>query len=302
MDRQDLERRANRPMDGPQAVDSAPMTPEPLRVGSVPYLVGRPLDFGLEDEPGLDFRREVPAKLVERLRNGELDVALVSSIELFRRPGYRFLDELAVAGEGAVASVQVFLRKPIEDIRSIALDPSSRTAQALTRVLLTERPGGPPEFLEVPAGEDPRDAQADAWLRIGDPALREYLAADAPPVFNPSEEWARRTQLPFVFACWIVREGVDVGPHIDAFVRARARGTARIGDLAERASREWRLPEEACLTYLSSECLYDPGRALQPSLEAFQGAAAALGLCLADVAPRAIALPTSSAAQARASV
>ena len=75
-----------------------------LRVGTVPYLVGRPLDEALEDEPGIDVVRAVPAELVRGLRDGSLDVALVSSIELFRRPGYRYLDGLAVSGEGASAA------------------------------------------------------------------------------------------------------------------------------------------------------------------------------------------------------
>ena len=81
-----------------------------LRVGSVPYLVGRPLDLGLEREPGIRYERRVPAELVEGLRRGELDAALVSSIELFRAPGYRYLAPFAVSGAGPVGSVQVFLR------------------------------------------------------------------------------------------------------------------------------------------------------------------------------------------------
>ena len=86
------------------------------------------------------------------LRKGELDVALVSSIELFRRPGYRYLDGLAVSGEGSVASVQVFLKKPIEFVRTVALDPSSEAAATLVRVLFS---GGTPErrFVEVASGE-----------------------------------------------------------------------------------------------------------------------------------------------------
>ncbi|MCP3915165.1 MAG: menaquinone biosynthesis protein [bacterium] len=266
-----------------------------LRVGSVPYLVGRPLDYGLEHEAGIDFRREVPARLVERLRSGELDVALVSSIELFRGQDYRYLDELAVAGLGSVASVQVFLRKPLAAVESVALDPSSRTAATLTRVLLADREGGPPAYVEVAPGADPRAARADAWLRIGDPALREYLVPDAPPVFNPSAAWSERTGMPFVFACWIVRADVAIEPYADIFVQARARGTARIEELAAQASDEWGLPHGACLEYLSKECLYDPGEAMTPALLAFQKAAAEQGLCRGDVTPPRIALPHAHA-------
>src|SRR5262245_30857399 len=105
--------------------------PSRLRVGTVPYLVARPLDLGLASEPGIELVRAVPAELVAGLRDGTLDVALSSSIELFRRPGYRYLDGLAVAGRGRVSSVQLFLRRTLADVRRVALDPASRTSAVL---------------------------------------------------------------------------------------------------------------------------------------------------------------------------
>jgi chorismate dehydratase len=258
-----------------------------LRVGSVPYLVGRPLDEGLEKEPSIELVRRVPAELVAMLRAGELDVALVSSIELFRAPGYRFLEGLAVAGDGFVASVQVFLRGEIESVRTLALDPSSRAAAALVRVLFERRiggasglPRGPVELVDAAPGTDVRALDTDAWLRIGDPALREWLAPDHPPVFNPSAAWRERTGLPFVFACWIVRPGVELEPaHVEAFARSRERGTARRDELAREAAKAWSLPIEACRRYLLEECRYDPGSAMRPALRRFRDEAAAIGLC-----------------------
>src|SRR6185503_20179866 len=97
-----------------------------LRLGTVPYRVARPLDDGLERDPSVELVRDVPARLIASLRAGALDVALVSAVELFRQPGYRFLDGWAVAGRGRVSSVQVFLRRPVESVESVALDPASR--------------------------------------------------------------------------------------------------------------------------------------------------------------------------------
>jgi chorismate dehydratase len=268
----------------------------PLRVGSVPYLVGRPLDSGLETEPGIELVRRVPAQLALDLRAGEIDVALVSSIELFRRPGYRWIEGLAVAGEGFVASVQVFLRKPIAEVRSLALDPSSRTAATLVRVLFERKIGGADglpqstvEFREAAAPHDPRAAGTDAWLRIGDPALCEYLQPDAPPVFNPSQAWSERTGLPFVFACWIVRPGIELGEaELSAFVRSRALGTSRREALSRDAARAWNLPLDACRKYLLEECRYDPGHAMHAALRRFRDEAAAIGLCDGALDPQPI--------------
>lgn len=273
---------------------SAASESAPLRVGSVPYLVGRPLDLGLERERGIAYERRVPAELVRGLRAGELDVALVSSIELFREPGYRYLDGVGVCGAGVVGSVQVFLRQPVERITSLALDPASRAAAALVQVLLAER-APRVEFVVVAPGADPREAGTDAWLRIGDAALREHWREPELPVFNPSQEWARRTGLPFVFAVWIVRPDARIEPHLGAFARARARGRAATAELAREASVAWELPLAPCARYLGEECLYEPGPALHAALAEFQRAAARLGLARADLTPTAIPLPPWSA-------
>ena len=264
----------------------------PLRVGSVPYLVARPINFGLEREPGLELVRDVPARLIERLRDGRLDVALVSSIELFRQPGYSFLAGPAVAGRGYVASVQVFLRREVGELGQVVLDPSSRTAQALTRVVLAGREPGV-SFTEVPLGSDPRSAaerlDAGGWLRIGDRALIEVLEGRSARTFNPSRAWAEDTGLPFVFALWIVRPGCQLTrEQIEAFLRARSRGKVAIEALALEASNTWGLPLEPCRKYLIEECLYEPREALGPALIEFRDRAARLGLCDGALAPPAI--------------
>jgi predicted solute-binding protein len=258
-----------------------------LRVGTVPYLVARPLDLGLGEEEGIELTRDVPARLVESLRTGELDVALASSVESFRRPGYRYLAGLAVAGRGHVSSVQLFLRQPLDEIRTAALDPASRTARALCQCLLPDSV----QWIEVQAGTDPRSVSADAWLRIGDVALREALGSDAPPMFNPSAAWTERTGLCFPFALWIVREGVDILPHLAAFRRARERGRAEAPVLAADAARAWGLPPDTCRRYLLEECLYEPGEDLAPALAAFADALVRKDLCPPGHQPQPIPVP-----------
>ncbi len=259
-----------------------------LRVASVPYLVGRPVDEGLEHEQGIEFSRAVPAQLARGLRDGSLDVALVSSIELFRLEGCSFIEGPCIAGESTVSSVQVFLRAPIGRVRTVALDPASRTAAALVRIVWPGPSSAHPRFLEVPEGRDPRDRRADGWLRIGDAALRETLFGDAPAVFNPSAAWRERTGLPFVFALWVARPGVELEPWLPVFARARARGAARMRELAREAAQDWQVPVEATEHYLFEECLFEPAERMLPALFAFREEAAALGLARGDLEPRAV--------------
>ena len=265
----------------------------PLRVATPPYLVARPLREGLGEEPGIELTDAVPARLVEGLRSGQLDVALVSSIELFRQPGYSYIAGPAVAGRGAVRSVQVFRRKPLAELRTLALDPASRAAATLVQIVLPRRTGAPVEFLSTELGTDPRAARgADGWLRIGDAALCETFAEDAPATFNPSAAWAQDTGLPFVFAVWVVRAGVTLSPeHLAAFARAQARGALSLEALAQEGSTSWGLELEHCRRYLLEECCFDVGTDTAPALAAFRDAAAALDLCESGLTPTALELP-----------
>jgi len=267
-----------------------------LRVSAPPYLVARPLCEGLGDAPGIELGHAVPAELVAGLRAETIDVALVSSIELFRRPGYRYVAGPAVAGRGEVRSVQVFRRKPLAEVRSVALDPASRAAAALVQVVLPGRTDGPVAFLETAAGDDPRQVVgADAWLRIGDTALFETYEEPAPAAFNPSAAWAEDTGLPFVFAVWMVRPGVEPSAaQLAAFAAARDRGLERLEELAAEASRTWGLAREHCRRYLVEECCFDAGADTGPALRAFRDAAAALDLCRIDLDPTALELPDGS--------
>ncbi len=269
-------------------VSHTPSAPsKQLRVGTVPYLVARPLDWGLEEEPGVKLIRAVPAKLVESLRSGELDVALVSSIELFRQPGYSYLPDLAVAANGYISSVLMFHHCPIEELKSVALDPASRAARALLRVVLNER-GINPQWVDVPSGEDPRYAGCDGWLRIGDAALKECVDPTTPEAFCPSAAWRELTGLPFPYAVWIVRPKVDIHPHLEAFTSARERGVKALPQLIEIGAKTWDLEPEFVHRYLALESRYQLGDELPLALDELRDRAAQLGLCEAHHDPRTI--------------
>src|SRR5262245_18266802 len=109
-----------------------------LRVGVVPYLNALPLTYGLEHRSEITLTSDVRSAHVERLRAGALDVALVSSVELFENPRYRMIPGLGVASRGPVESVLLFGHVPPERARSLSLDTSSRTGVALARIVLEQ--------------------------------------------------------------------------------------------------------------------------------------------------------------------
>lgn len=174
----------------------------PFRVGSVPYLNGVPLTRGLEDE--VIFA--VPSRLAEMLRRDELDAALVSLAEVLFTDRYDILDGIAVASLGEVQSVFLAHRGPIEEAREVYCDTASITSVSLLRVLLAER-GLKPEFKPLPNYD--LAALPDYALLIGDVALDYSRAPHGHEIWDLGAAWMELTKLPFVYAVWALRRGIE---------------------------------------------------------------------------------------------
>jgi predicted solute-binding protein len=174
----------------------------PFRVGSVPYLNAAPLVRGLEDELIL----ATPAKLAEMLQRDELDAGLVSITEVLFHDCYDVLDGMAIASLGEVQSVFLAHRRPLEAAREIFCDPASLTSVNLLRVLLAER-GLKPEFKPLP--DYAAAAGLDYVLLIGDAALDFLRAPHAHEIMDLGAAWLEMTGLPFVYAVWALRRGIE---------------------------------------------------------------------------------------------
>jgi chorismate dehydratase len=174
----------------------------PFRVGSVRYLNAAPLTRGIEDEVVL----AVPSELAKMLQRDELDAALVSITEVLFNDRYDILDGTAIASLGEVKSVILAHRKPIEDAREIFCDTASLTSVNLLRVLLAER-GLKPEF--KPLASYDFKALPDYALLIGDPALDFVFSQHNHEILDLGATWFELTSLPFVYAVWALRRGME---------------------------------------------------------------------------------------------
>jgi len=174
----------------------------PLRVGSVPYLNAVPLTRGLEDQ----ILFVTPSKLAEMLQHDKLDAALVSVTEVLFNDRYDVLDGIAVASLGEVKSVFLAHRKPLSEVKEVYCDTASLTSVNLLRVLLAEK-GLRPEF--KPLASYAPAAMPDFALLIGDPALDFLFAPHRHEVWDLGAAWYELTGLPFVYAVWALRRGVD---------------------------------------------------------------------------------------------
>jgi chorismate dehydratase len=184
------------------------------------------LDAEIEEVPG------VPTELNRLLLDGDVDLAPISSIEYARNADrLRILPRLCVSSEGAVDSIQLVSRRPLEQVRSIAVTPESATSVVLTKVLL-------PEAEHLPLGED-----AEATLLIGDAALKSAFE-DPTPHYDLGRLWLERTGLPMVFAVWACPDPppADLNGLEDALVASVRRARAEPERLAREASERYGYP------------------------------------------------------------
>jgi chorismate dehydratase len=249
-----------------------------VRVGAVTYLNTKPLIHELETlAPGMELVLDVPSRLADRLAAGRLEVALIPVIEYFRGGSYTVVPDIAIASRGPVLSVTLFSRVPWAGIRKVALDEGSRTSAALTQVLLRRRHGVHPEVVPLPLDQAAEDADADAVLLIGDRAMRACLPGFA-HAYDLGQEWHDWTGLPFVYAVWAVREGVDVGPVEAALREAKRRGIADSGRIAHDEAPRLGLDAGFCRRYLSNIIHFDLGPREQAGLHHYYMLACELGL------------------------
>jgi chorismate dehydratase len=250
----------------------------PIRIGAVNYLNTKPLICDLEElAPDAELVLDVPSRLADRLAERQLDVALIPVIEYFRAGGYSVVPDIAIASRGPVLSVTLFSRVPWRQVRRVALDAGSRTSAALTQVLLRKRYGVAPEVVPLPLDRDAEDSDADAVLLIGDRAMRACLPGFA-HAFDLGQEWFDWTGLPFVYAVWAVRPGVELGPVADALAEAKRRGLERVGPIAAREAPHLGLDAGFCRRYLQSIIHFDLGPREQAGLHHYYMLACELGL------------------------
>jgi chorismate dehydratase len=280
-----------------------------LRISIVQYLNTAPLVWGFTN--GLlagkyDLSFTVPSQCAEALRVGRADIAIIPAIEYQRIPGLVILPDLAIASQNRVRSLLILAKKPIEHVRSIALDRSSRSTQALTRILAAEHWKIDPEFSESEPDLSAMLEKADAALLIGDPALRLSIAiekksavslegravcqaatlgitgADIFHVYDVVGEWRAFSSLPAVMAVWAARPEVATPEVLADFSASRDFGLSQIAAIGLEAARELELPQQALEFYLRNNIDFSLGEENRRGLGRYFHEAAKLGLIQCD--------------------
>ncbi|HXG23288.1 MAG TPA: menaquinone biosynthesis protein [Chthonomonadales bacterium] len=228
-----------------------------MRIGCVPYLNAKPLIAWFHSR-ACDAEAEViyavPSELACQLRAGRLDVALVSTFELFRTPGLTLIPNISISADGPVKSVRLFSCVPFHNIECVAMDTGSLTSVALAKILLRERYGIDPECVPHSPDLDAMLAAYDAGLIIGDIKLFDTPATN---VLDLGAAWKEWTGLPFVYAAWLARNSSNGALLTDVLTRAKEWGLTQLDVLAEEWAMRMTLPLDRVQDYFQHVMKYD---------------------------------------------
>jgi chorismate dehydratase len=254
-----------------------------LRISVVQYLNTAPLVRGFTHGPlrnKYELSFTVPSQCAEALRTGAVDVAIIPAIEYQRIPNLVILPDLSIASKERVRSLLIVSRSPIREARRIALDSSSRSTQALTKILCDARWLISPEFREASPDLAAMLATNDAALIIGDPALRlaivaeqqvtpgadgEWICSGAQVglpqipklhIYDAVHEWWQLTERPAVLALWAARPTIATPELASDFSASLAFGLAHLPEICAEAARELQLSGTELLLYLRTNIDY----------------------------------------------
>jgi chorismate dehydratase len=263
---------------------------KPIRLGAVEYLNARPLVYGLDRDPRFEVRYDIPSKCARLLHAHETDLGLIPSIEYLRGPQpYALVPGPAVTSRGPVASVAIYTRVEPGDIRTIAMDSSSRTSVALATILTRRVFGVAPEAMSMAPDLEAMLGRADAALIIGDNALfldpdesRTTIAARRVTKIDLGELWTAHTGLPFVYAFWTGWPDAVDPEGVEALQRARDGGVAHADDVARAYYPNDIGRQRVAGRYLRDNIRYTLGDEELEGLQTFYRYAAEHGLAAFD--------------------
>jgi chorismate dehydratase len=277
----------------------------PVRISIVEYLNTAPLVRGFTHGPlrgKYELSFTVPSQCAEQLRSGAVDVAIIPAIEYQRIPDLVILPNLSIASKKSVRSLLLVSKKPIQEVTRIALDRSSRSTQALTRILCEKHWNIKPEFFEAAPDLPAMLQQADAALLIGDPALQLAIAC-APGarrqaqgdfvspaslaglsgnrsvyIYDIVEKWRAMTNLPAVLAVWAARQEAITPQLVQDFQESLAFGLQHVDAIASEAAEEMKLLAADLRRYLLENIDYHLDEENLRGLTRYYEFAAELGL------------------------
>ena len=250
-----------------------------MLIGAVGYLNARPLTWALDREPERwRIRYDVPSVCASLLHAGDVDLGLIPSIDYLERADYRVVPGVGIGSRGPVASVALYTRRDVADVRTVALDTSSRTSVALLRVLCDRHFHIAASFVPHVPDLAAMLRTCDAALLIGDPALDTDHDALGLQKIDLGSAWTSLTGLPFIYAAWTGRPDAIGWLDVERLQAAQEEGVRATSEIADEYARGDVAVAARAAVYLRDNVRYGLGAEAAAGLQLFLDYAADLGI------------------------
>ena len=252
-----------------------------LKFGIHDFINAQPILASLKamrDWIKLDIYTGNPAHLADKLNQGELDFAMIPSIEYLKEADrVRLFPGISIASRNEVGTVLLVSKYPLANLKTLAIDNRSRTSVALLKLLFKDEFSPSLKWMDCDPDPEKMLREHDAALIIGDPALG-FKKEDA-TIYDLSQEWFQRTGKTFVHAVIVVREGVEIDERIvEIFRVAKQEGLMKIATIARAQARDTGFPESMLVDYLKNKIRYNLGAEELDGLSFFQSLCKSAGL------------------------
>ena len=243
----------------------------PFRLAASSYLNSAPLIWSFvygSHRGDVDFIEAVPARCAQLLAESSVDAALVPVIEYQRIAGGLLVSNVCVGSRKEVLSVVLVSKnKRLEEIRTVALDESSRTSATLVKIVFREFLQREPEWTTSAPNLDQMLDKNDAALIIGDPGMT--FRRQGLNVWDMASLWREHTGLGFVFAMWMVREDAAERARTVDFGGARDEGVAHIEEIVRSYQDKIPMSVAELRNYLTGNIVFDVDESMEKGLRLY---------------------------------
>lgn len=243
----------------------------PFRLAASSYLNSAPLIWSFlhgSHRGSVDFVEAVPARCAQLLRESAVEGALVPVIEYQRIAGGCLVEDVCVGSQKKVLSVVLVSKnKRLEDIRTVALDESSRTSATLVKIIFREFLDHEPEWTTRAPKLEEMLEKNDAALIIGDPGMT--FPRQGLNVWDMAALWKQHTGLGFVFAMWMVRDEAVERARIADFSGARDEGVAHIEEIVRSYQDKIPMRVEELRNYLTENIVFNVDESMANGLRLY---------------------------------
>lgn len=180
-----------------------------VKISAVSYTNTQPFIYGLRHTDiinKIDLSLDIPADCAQKLIDNKVDIGLIPVAAVINLPYWEIVSDYCIGADGPVNSVFIFSNCEIHQVKTLQLDPESRSSNNLARVLLKNYWRIKPDMIVNAPDYSQSTDQDTAFVQIGDRTFGKK--GKYAYTYDLAEIWKNFTGLPFVFAAWIANKSI----------------------------------------------------------------------------------------------